>query len=57
MRERVVLISKGAHPNDDRVRVTPEDITSDLRDTLAGLGGPSTSICCIATTRRSRSGR
>lgn len=38
MRERVVVISKGGHPNQDRNRVTPEDITCDLRDTLARLG-------------------
>jgi aryl-alcohol dehydrogenase-like predicted oxidoreductase len=40
VRERLVIISKGAHPDGDRVRVTPEDITSDLEDTLERLGGP-----------------
>ncbi len=36
-REEVVLIAKGAHHNQDRKRVTPEDITCDLRDSLARL--------------------
>lgn len=36
-RERVVVISKGGHPNQDRNRVTPEDVTCDLRDTCARL--------------------
>jgi aryl-alcohol dehydrogenase-like predicted oxidoreductase len=36
-RDELVLISKGAHPNADRVRVTPHDITSDLYDSLARL--------------------
>jgi aryl-alcohol dehydrogenase-like predicted oxidoreductase len=36
-RERVVIISKCAHPNADRNRVTPFDITSDLYDSLARL--------------------
>src|SRR5207302_8132949 len=36
-REELVIIGKGAHHNADRKRVTPEDITSDLRDTLARL--------------------
>ncbi len=34
-RERVVLIGKGAHHNQDRKRVTPFDIASDLFDSLA----------------------
>ena len=38
VRERLTIISKGAHPSADRRRVTPEDITCDLRDTLARLG-------------------
>ena len=36
-REEVFLITKGAHPNRDRARVTPYDITSDLMDSLARL--------------------
>jgi aryl-alcohol dehydrogenase-like predicted oxidoreductase len=40
VRERLVIISKGAHPNEHRARLTPEDITCDLRDTLARLDGP-----------------
>ncbi len=37
IREEVVIIGKGAHFNDDRDRVTPYDITSDLHDSLARL--------------------
>jgi len=36
-REQVYIITKGAHPNRDRMRVTPHDITSDLMDSLARL--------------------
>jgi aryl-alcohol dehydrogenase-like predicted oxidoreductase len=36
-REKVVIITKGAHPNADRRRVTPYDITADLHDSLARL--------------------
>lgn len=36
-RDKVVVISKGAHPNADRKRVTPFDITADLHDSLARL--------------------
>jgi aryl-alcohol dehydrogenase-like predicted oxidoreductase len=35
LRDRVVIIGKGAHHNQDRRRVTPFDITSDLYDSLA----------------------
>jgi len=35
LRERVVIIGKGAHHNQDRQRVTPFDITADLYDSLA----------------------
>jgi aryl-alcohol dehydrogenase-like predicted oxidoreductase len=37
LREQVVIVDKGAHPNADRDRVTPFDITSDLHDSLARL--------------------
>jgi aryl-alcohol dehydrogenase-like predicted oxidoreductase len=37
LREHVVIITKGAHQNVDRNRVTPFDITSDLHDSLARL--------------------
>ena len=37
VREQVVIVSKGAHPNADRDRVTTFDITSDLHDSLARL--------------------
>lgn len=36
-REELVILTKGALPNDDRARVTPYDITSDLHDSLARL--------------------
>jgi len=36
-REDWVILTKGAHHNADRRRVTPEDITCDLRDSLARL--------------------
>lgn len=37
-RDEIVILTKGAHHNADRKRVTPEDITCDLRDSLARLG-------------------
>ncbi|NMA94721.1 MAG: aldo/keto reductase [Clostridiales bacterium] len=36
-REKIVILTKGAHHNADRRRVTPFDITSDLHDSLARL--------------------
>lgn len=36
-RDKVVVLSKGAHPNQDRNRVTPYDIASELHDSLARL--------------------
>ena len=39
-RERIVLVTKGAHPDGDRKRVTPVDIAADLRDSMERLGGP-----------------
>ncbi len=36
-REEMVIISKGAHPNADRKKVTPFDISADLHDSLARL--------------------
>ena len=36
-RADVFIVTKGAHPNRDRKRVTPYDITSDLMDSLARL--------------------
>ena len=36
-REDVVILTKGAHHNNDRKRVTPFDIASDLHDSLARL--------------------
>lgn len=35
LREKVVIIGKGAHHNQDRRRVTPFDITADIFDSLA----------------------
>jgi aryl-alcohol dehydrogenase-like predicted oxidoreductase len=37
LRDEVVILTKGAHHNQDRKRVTPFDITSDLHDSLARL--------------------
>jgi aryl-alcohol dehydrogenase-like predicted oxidoreductase len=36
-REQVIVITKGAHQNSDRKRVTPYDINSDMADSLARL--------------------
>jgi len=36
-RDKIVIISKGVHPNIDRKRVTPFDISSDLYDSLSRL--------------------
>lgn len=36
-RGKVVIISKGAHPEGERKRVTPFDIASDLHDSLARM--------------------
>lgn len=35
LREKIVLIGKGTHPNQDRQRVTPFDISADIHDSLA----------------------
>lgn len=37
VREQIVILTKGAHPSQDRQRVTPFDITADLFDSLARL--------------------
>ncbi len=37
LRDAIVVITKGAHHNQDRRRVTPFDITADLHDSLARL--------------------
>jgi len=39
-RERLVIVTKGAHPDGDRVRVTPADIARDLGESIERLGGP-----------------
>jgi aryl-alcohol dehydrogenase-like predicted oxidoreductase len=36
-REEVMILTKGCHHNQDRKRVTPYDLTSDLMDSLARL--------------------
>ena len=38
VRDRIVILDKGAHTSRDRSRVTPYDITADLHDSLARLG-------------------
>ena len=40
VRERLVIVTKGAHPDGDQVRVTPADIASDLGESIERLGGP-----------------
>ncbi len=35
LREDIVIIGKGAHPNQDQQRVTPNDISADIHDSLA----------------------
>jgi len=37
VREEVVILGKGAHPDGARARVTPEDITRDLEESLERL--------------------
>src|SRR5580700_8868739 len=37
VRDKIVILAKGAHHNSDRRRVTPYDIAADLHDTLARL--------------------
>lgn len=37
IREKVIILDKGAHHNADRKRVTPFDITADIHDSLARL--------------------
>ena len=37
LQDQVVIITKASHPNADRKRVTPYDITSDLHDSLVRL--------------------
>ncbi len=37
VRDEIVILDKGAHPYDGRVRVTPEDITSDLHESLGRM--------------------
>lgn len=36
-RDKVVIISKGCHPLEGRTRVTPEDLTADLNESLTQL--------------------
>lgn len=38
VRDEVVILGKGAHPEGGRARVTPEDITHDLHESLRRLG-------------------
>jgi len=38
IRDRVVILDKGAHPYDGQQRVTPEHITSDIHESLERLG-------------------
>jgi 1-deoxyxylulose-5-phosphate synthase len=40
LRERLVIVSKGAHPSGELKRVTPKEIERDLRESVELLGGP-----------------
>jgi 1-deoxyxylulose-5-phosphate synthase len=40
LRDRLVIVTKGAHPAGSRKRVTAADIESDLRTSVERLGGP-----------------
>jgi aryl-alcohol dehydrogenase-like predicted oxidoreductase len=40
VRDRLVIVTKGAHPDGERVRVTPADIARDLSESMGRLGGP-----------------
>jgi 1-deoxyxylulose-5-phosphate synthase len=40
LRDELIVITKGAHPDGDRLRVTPADIGSDLRESVERLQGP-----------------
>lgn len=42
--DKVVILAKGAHHNQDRRRVTPWDIAADLHDTLARMQLPSVDL-------------
>lgn len=44
LRDKVVILAKGAHHNADRRRVTPFDIASDMHDTLARMQLPSVDL-------------
>jgi aryl-alcohol dehydrogenase-like predicted oxidoreductase len=44
IRDKVVILAKGAHHNGDRRRVTPFDIASDMHDTLARMDLPSVDL-------------
>ena len=37
LREEIVILTKGAHPSQDRIRVTPYEIRADIYDSLARL--------------------
>ena len=38
VRDQIVILSKGAHHNGERNRVTPEDIASDIQDNMGWMG-------------------
>jgi aryl-alcohol dehydrogenase-like predicted oxidoreductase len=40
VRDELILLTKGAHPDGERRRVTPADIVADLDASLAALGRP-----------------
>ena len=47
IRDKIIIIGKGAHHSQDRRRVTPYDITSDLYDSLARLRVDVIDLCLL----------
>jgi len=47
LRDEIVILGKGAHNSQDRKRVTPYDILSDLHDSLARFKVDSIDLCLL----------
>ena len=55
LRDKLVILSKGAHHSQDRQRVTPHDITSDIFDSLARCRRTwDPTRCCPASVGKAR---
>ena len=57
VRDEVVILGKGAHHSQDRKRVTPFDIQSDLHDSLGALQSRSYRPVCAASRCSRQAGR